>query len=285
MVIVVSSHTPLSHVIVISRKWDSALKSTINDLLTFLNEHNINHHIEIETARYYQLSGPTLAVEDIQSQHDLMLVIGGDGSILQAAPHALANDMAILGINRGRLGFLTDLSDPPFTHLLAILSGKYTLEPRQMLRMTLQDELGQVLLPGTITHMIEFDIEIDGEYVCSQRADGIIAATPTGSTAHALSAGGPILFPTLNCTVLVPLCPHKLSSRPVVIDTNREIVLRICSSNRHAPKISVDGGAAVTAPVNSTVRVVGHQRSLKLIHPLGHDYFNTLRQKLGWESR
>ena len=284
------------HIVVMSRKVEPKLKGAIQEILQQLASDHRLVEIEAQTADYFGIKGASINTTELNHDHDLLIVVGGDGSILQAAPLAMAHDTAILGINHGRLGFLADLSAKQLPNLCAIINGQYEEESRLLCEMQLKDANGDniasqpvlndvVLLRGNITHMIEFDIEINGHYVCSQHADGLIVATPTGSTAYSLSAGGPIVHPDLHAISLVPLCPHKLSSRPIVIPADQRVVLRISPNNPHAPTISCDGAAGISAPLNSTVHIQTIPKHLRLIHPTGHDYYHTLRQKLGWESK
>lgn len=287
---------PFQRIIIMSRKADPALKAPIITILNLLAKHQVAVDIETETAMYFGLNDESYPTCTPSQNHDLLIVIGGDGSILQAAPLAVTHQIAILGINHGRLGFLADISAQDLGHVCAVIDGKYEKESRLLCHVQLHDADGNciakqhvlndaVLLRGSITHMIEFDIEVNDQYVCSQRADGLIVATPTGSTAYSLAAGGPILHPKLHAISLVPLCPHKLSSRPIVIPADQRVVLRISPDNPFAPTLSCDGAAGISTPINSSIHINALPDHLRLIHPSGHDHYHTLRQKLGWESK
>ena len=163
---------------------------------------------------------------------DLLITVGGDGSLLKAARIASRRQIPILGINRGKLGFLTDIKPDCLNTILPVLQGQFKTEQRLLLEATIGDYQSTalndvVLLPGDIAHMITFTLEVDGQFVATQRADGLIIATPTGSTAYALSGGGPILHPTSNAVTLVPMFPHTLSSRPLVIPQQKTIRITI----------------------------------------------------------
>lgn len=227
---------------------------------------------------------------------DLLIVIGGDGSLLQASRMALRYDVPILGINRGRLGFLTDILPDEMTHVLPeIIHGQYDEEHRFLLHTEIQHDNqivytatslnDTVLLPGAPAHMIEFDIHVNQRHVCTQRADGVIVATPTGSTAYALSAGGPILHPNLDDIVLVPMFPHTLSSRPIVVSGSSQITLKIAKNNNVSPQLSCDGLPPQRVHVGDQVTISKHTHALRLIHPKDYDYYSTLRAKLGWETQ
>ncbi len=176
-----------------------------------------------------------------------------------------------------------------------VLSGNFRKEKRMLLStshffnskekytdIALNDV---VLLPGDeLAQMIEFDIIIDGHFVCHQRADGLIIATPTGSTAYALSGGGPILHPQLNAIVLVPMFPHTLSSRPIVVSGDANIELYISERNEASPYVSCDGQSRVKIAPGSHLHIERHEHMLQLIHPDSYEYFATLREKLGWQA-
>jgi len=226
---------------------------------------------------------------------DLVIVVGGDGCLLGAARAMARHDVPVLGINRGRLGFLTDILPSDIEARVGqVLDGDYTLESRFLVDMEVRRGktiLGEgsalndvVLLSGDSVHMIEFDLHIDGVFVYSQRSDGLIISTPTGSTAYALSGGGPIMHPKLDAMVLVPLNPHTLTSRPLVVDGNSELKIRIRSA-RVRPLVSCDGQEGVRAQLDDVISIRKKPHRLKLLHPPGHDFYQACRSKLGWSSR
>ncbi len=237
---------------------------------------------------------PIVSSEKLPQDCSLLIVVGGDGSLLTAAHIALPHNLPVLGINRGRLGFLTDIHPDELTKISAILSGHYQEEKRFLLATQLiHDEKlisedvalnDVVLLPGDVAQMIEFEIIVNNEFVCTQRADGLIVATPTGSTAYALSGGGPILHPHLNAIVFVPMFPHTLSSRPVVIDGDSRIDICIGKNNETSPYVSCDGQTRVALPPGGKIQIRKNPEQLRLIHPIDYHYFTTLREKLGWEK-
>ena len=226
---------------------------------------------------------------------DLVIVVGGDGCLLGAARTLARYDVPVLGVNRGRLGFLTDILPADIeTRVGEVLDGDYQIEKRFLLDMEARrgkSTLGEgsalndvVLLSGDAVHMLEFELYIDGQFVYQQRSDGLIMATPTGSTAYALSGGGPIMHPKLDAMVLVPLNPHTLTSRPLVIDGNSEIKVKLLS--RHAtPLVSCDGQEGVRVQADDVIYVRKKPHRLKLVHPLGHNFYQSCRSKLGWSSR
>ncbi len=230
---------------------------------------------------------------DLKQHCDLLIVVGGDGSLLHAAHIALHNDLPILGINRGRLGFLTDIPPDRFDIVDDVLAGNYTMEHRFLLGTRIYDshekiaELDAlndvVLLHAEATHMLEFELKINGEHVCQQLADGIIIATPTGSTAYALSGGGPIMHPGLETLALVPMLPHTLSNRPIVVSADAQIHLQLTADNSSKAYVSCDGMQRVDLPDDGRIEISKKSDALQLIHPSNYCYYDTLRTKLGWQ--
>lgn len=265
---------------------------TLESVAQYLASNHIAVSIEEKTADMLQNPAHTSFSENtIPADMDLMIVVGGDGSLLNAAHMALPHNLPVLGINRGRLGFLTDIHPDDLDKIGDVLAGRYQVETRflmqahhdnQPLGLALNDV---VLLPGDTAQLIEFDIFVDGQFVCHQRADGLIIATPTGSTAYALSGGGPILHPQLNAIVMVPMFPHTLSSRPIVVDGDAKIELFIHEHRDHqtAPCISCDGQNRIKLEPGVRITVSKHPKKLQLIHPENYRYFETLREKLGWQ--
>ncbi|MCH2557122.1 MAG: NAD(+) kinase [Alcanivorax sp.] len=226
---------------------------------------------------------------------DLVIVIGGDGSLLGAARALARYDIPVLGINRGHLGFLTDILPSEIESRVGqVLDGDYTTERRFLLDMEVRrgkTVMGQgsalndvVLLSGDSVHMIDFELNIDGHFVYAQRSDGLIVSTPTGSTAYALSGGGPIMHPRLNAMVMVPLNPHTLTSRPLVVDGDSEIKIKI-TTEKVNPLVSCDGTAGVRLKVDDVIAIRKKPHRLQLIHPPGHDFYQACRSKLGWSTR
>lgn len=261
---------------------------TLQAVVDFLQKQSVRIFIEEKTAEMINKKhDATFSDDRIPAEIDLMIVVGGDGSLLNATHCALPYNIPVLGINRGRLGFLTDIHPTELTKITEVLSGKYQSENRFLLTAHDKKPLGialndVVLSPGD-AQLIEFDIVINNQFVCQQRADGLIIATPTGSTAYALSGGGPILHPTLNAIVLVPMFPHTLSNRPIVIDGDAKIEVIIHKQNTSAPFVSCDGQRRIRIEPGSKITVQKHEKKLQLIHPNSYDYFTTLRQKLGWQ--
>src|SRR3990167_904167 len=232
---------------IIARVRNPKIKETLKTLIDYLRNLNQVIIVDAETAdTLKEMDLPTTPRDKLGKQCDLLIVIGGDGSLLHAAHAVIGQQVPVLGINRGSLGFLTDIHPTKLEKIKMILEGDYILEKRFLLTATTElhdkslgqgDALNEVaLIHDTIPHMLEFEIYIDNQFVCSQHSDGLIIATPTGSTAYALSGGGPILHPTLDAIVLVPMFPHTLSNRPIVIDGNAQIRLVVTPNNLSSPQ-------------------------------------------------
>lgn len=270
---------------------------TLADTARLLISEGFEVMIEADSAHSLEIAAKDVSIapiEQLAEKIDLMIAIGGDGNLLHAARIMSLHDIPVIGINRGQLGFLTDLS-PHELHktLLPILQGAFVPEERFLLEAVVVRENGQldaegnalndiVLFPGDIAQLIEFELRIDGHFVYSQRSDGLIISTPTGSTAYALSAGGPILAPHLNVILLVPKLPHTLTNRPVVISAESEIEIRLSPYNKMASRLSYDGQNHVTLSKQDRVTIRKQSKPLKLLHPKGYDYYAIWRQKLEW---
>jgi NAD+ kinase len=223
------------------------------------------------------------------------VVVGGDGNMLGAARVFAEAGLPVIGVNRGNLGFLTDL-DPnqALAQLLAVLQGQYQIESRQLLQATIMRAeqtlavgraINEVVLHSDkVAHMIEFEVFIDDQFVYSQRADGLIVSTPTGSTAYSLSGGGPIVTPAVNAITLVPMFPHTLSSRPIVVSASSCIRLRTAPDNVTL-QISCDGHVRMAVQPGDEIVIQQFPQPLYLVHPTDHCYYRVLRNKLGWGSR
>ncbi|MGH8583172.1 MAG: NAD(+) kinase [Gammaproteobacteria bacterium] len=224
---------------------------------------------------------------------DLVIAVGGDGTLLRAAHSVADPEVRLLGVNAGHLGFLTDISPDEIPERLdAILAGQYIEEPRMVLDSTVL-RAGQVIerraaindvivQKWNIARLITLDTYVDERFVHRQRSDGIIVATPTGSTAYALSCGGPILHPALEAIALVPLCPHALTNRPIVLPAASSIEIVVETREADQARLTCDGDPRCELAPGDRVRISKRPCGIHLIHPLGHDHFATLRAKLLW---
>jgi len=273
-----------------------AIVDTFEKLIHFLQMRE--HVLSIEEHSAALLSHQNFSIvprEVLGATNDLVIVVGGDGSFLNAARSVVPFDVPMVGVNRGRLGFLADiLPEEMERDLTAILEGHYSLEKRSLLSAWIERD-GQfladnralndiVLFGGSLARMIEFEIAINSISVLRQQSDGLIVATPTGSTAYALSGGGPILYPTLNAIVLVSMLPHTLSSRPIVVEDTSHIELRVTQNNWTPQKLSFDGQLHFDLKPGDCIHIQKYTHPLLLIHPKVYDYFSVLRQKLGWSA-
>ena len=269
------------------------VSETLHRLATYLQDQQIDTFIDCDTASSFDLSLPVLVRDAMGEKQDLIVVVGGDGSMLSAARMAIKVNVPVIGINRGRLGFLTDISPQDIdTQLGGVLAGEYTEERRFLLHLRIHDlettyyqsdALNDVVLSrGNETHLIEFDVFIDHQFVTHYRSDGLILATPTGSTAYALSAGGPIMHPQLNAMVMVPMFSHSLSSRPLVIDGQALVEFRISKNNEMDLQVSCDGHESHIVKPGQQVAIEKNAQQLRLLHPSEYHYYDTLRVKLGW---
>lgn len=281
----------------IGRRDSEYTQYSLKRLISYLDKQKINLYLDEETSK--ELPDTELTIKsraELAKICDLIIVVGGDGSLLAAARAFAGHNVKLLGINRGRLGFLTDISPEEIEYRVGdILDGKFALEERFLLRSrVLRNDkviaesvaLNDVVLhPGKFIRMIEYELFIDDEFVCRQRSDGLIISSPTGSTAYALSGGGPIMQPDLDAFVLVPMNPHTLSSRPIVVNGNSNIRIKVCDSNNLSPHATCDGQTHVVTQSGDIIEVIKSDRLLKLIHPVGHNFYEVCRSKLGWASQ
>jgi NAD+ kinase len=234
---------------------------------------------------------PVLPLDELGQRADLAVVLGGDGTMLNIARTFAPYEVTLVGVNQGRLGFLTDISlDTMFETIGSILDGQYVAEERMLLHSEIwsgTDRVFDVLAfndavvsKGVKGSMIEFEVRIDGETIYTQRSDGLIVATPTGSTAYALSSGGPIIHPSLHVMALVPVCPHTLSNRPIVVSSNCtvEIVLKDAAD----AQAHFDSHSHCNLQQGDRMIVRRYPHCISLLHPRGHSYYGMLREKLHW---
>ena len=283
--------SPFQTIGLIGKHEDSGPEETLRRLGEFLAGRGQEVLLESTTAG--QMPGLGFATADLERigrDCDLAIVVGGDGTLLHTARSLADFDVPLLGVNLGRLGFLADISpDEMLTALEQILAGHYQEEQRFLLRAEV-DGRSCVALNDVVIHkwniarMIELETFIDDRFVDAQRSDGLIVSTPTGSTAYALSGGGPLLQPDLNAILLVPICPHTLSNRPIVVGGNSPIEIAV-SPRTELEHVRVTCDGQTCLPMNGrSIHIRKHDHRVRLIHPLGHDHFQILRAKLGWSE-
>ena len=259
------------------------MNSMINSLLKL----DINISID-EFSSYKNESFKELKHEDFVKKVDLIIVFGGDGTLLNAARKYLNYEIPILGINMGNVGFLTDISVETFEESIEeVFEGNYKIEERNLVSAKFCDKhlygLNEVLVhSGSYAQLMRYRLIVDEKVVYEQRSDGLIIATPTGSTAYALSAGGPIIHPSLDVWTILPMLPQSLSSRPFVISSEQSVNLELFEGPNESAKICVDGQDDIDVPFGERIEISKMEKTLKLVHPNNNDFFEACREKLGW---
>ncbi len=219
---------------------------------------------------------------------DIVVVFGGDGTLLNAARKYLNYDIPILGINMGNVGFLTDISTDNFEKTIKeVLDGNYKIEERNLVSAKFGNNhlygLNEVVIhSGAYAQLMRYRLNVNDKVVYEQRSDGLIIATPTGSTAYALSAGGPIIHPSLDVWTILPMLPQSLSSRPFVISTDEKVEMDLFDGPNENAKICVDGQDDIDIPYGEKILISKMEKTLKLVHPNDNDFFEACREKLGW---
>lgn len=281
---------------IICKPDDHLIASTVQSLFQYLSENSVEIFTdEVSTNLINNSSVSKSDSNEIAENCDLVIVVGGDGTILHAAHSLIEKQIPLLGINLGHLGFLAEIRPQEiYKQLDQILAGNYIEEHRFVLKASLMRN-GKVIrtanaVNDVVVHamqmvrMIEIETRVNKQHLNTLRADGYIVATPTGSTAYALSGGGPILHPKLGAIVLVPICPHTLSNRPIVVDADSEIEILLPIQNRYTALASVDGQINMDFMPADTLKIEKGEFTLRLIQPDHYDYFEVLREKLRWST-
>jgi len=294
------SATRIARVGIVAKSRLTAAASHLAEIAGWLDRRGIEPVFETATAALTEasrtrrvLDKPTLVTEV-----DLVVVLGGDGTLLSMADYigAAGADVPILGVNFGSLGFLTEVTLPElYSSLEAAIDGRAPTETRLMLQsttvrdgaafaehVTLNDV---VVTKAARSRMIELNVSVGGEFVMCVRADGLIVATPTGSTAYNLAAGGPIVQPTIDALVLTPIAPHMLANRPIVIPSGEPVTVKPLMGERDEVYVTFDGQEGYQLQAGDEVRIACAKRRLKLLHPSPRSYFEVLREKLKWNER
>ena len=270
----------------------------VDQLITLLQSRGISVRIDARTAEFASAKPdaimPREPLSALLKGADLAIAVGGDGTLLAVARSVAAHHVPLVGVNLGHLGFLTDIpADALVTMMTKLLNGEFTEEPRLLLDAEIRRGKKSIFKTvafndvvfsrGAMGTMIEFSVEVNGEFVYSLRADGVIISTPTGSTAYALSSGGPILQPGLPAISLVPISPHTLSNRPIAISSDSEVRIRLIRGVN--ARVNFDVQAFFDPEPDDVVVVKAHKNRLRLLHPIGYSYFSMLRSKLHWNER
>jgi NAD+ kinase len=296
------------------------LAHTLHLVIQYLTALKRTVIVEEETLNVIPNCGLKAAARNELSRHcEVLIVVGGDGSLLSASRSAAQQNLPVIGINRGALGFLTDILPDRLEKIGEIVSGSYLEERRFLLETIAYDKpadgnasnkngqapniatnkitkptkarvLGKeialndaVLLASSVGQMIRFTLYLDNINICNYRADGLIISTPTGSTAHALSGGGPIIHPSLDAITIVPMFSHNLSSRPIVVNAASILKIVIAPMNPTPAKIVCDGHNEINLVNGGEIIIKKAREMLHLLHPIDYDYFAALHVKLGWE--
>ncbi len=277
-------------------KYDSRnLRQPLLALIDFLQQRHLQVVLDQRSADVVQTPGVrTVSLESIGEHADLVIVLGGDGTLLNAARVLANHAVPLIGINLGQLGFLTDIPAQHMQRMLEdILQGRYEEESRTLIQAKIQRQ-GQdyrrsvalndvVLTKGARGSMIELEVSVDGRFVYNLRADGLILATPTGSTAYALSSGGPIVHPDLRALVLVPICPHTLSNRPIVLSDRCRVEVVLQKGEGAFVNFDVQDQFPLQAEDRLCLQTA--PQGIRLLHPVAHSYFAMLREKLHWGTK
>ncbi|VAW62115.1 NAD kinase [hydrothermal vent metagenome] len=280
---------------IIAKDKSEAVTNTVNKLADFIRQKNCavvcDKSAEGILNNIEYVNRQTLA-----QTADLAIVIGGDGTFLSAVRSLADFNIPVLGVNLGRLGFLVDISpDDMLLHLEKIMQGEYVEESRFLLEAQIKrdgsiiseaDAFNDVVVHiRDVARMIEFETYVNGEFVNFQRSDGLVISTPTGSTAYSLSSGGPLLHSTLDAMVIVPICPHTLTNRPLVINSSSEIKIVIGKREQSTAQVTFDGQTAFDVKPSDEIIIQKKPNNITLIHPTNYDYFNILREKLRWSEQ
>jgi NAD+ kinase len=283
--------TEFRNIALVGRQSDARVAEPMRVLADYLTKAGIN--VTAAEALALDLHVTHMPEEQLCDNANLVIAIGGDGTMLYASRLARTSGTPILGVNRGRLGFLADITpDAMIASVDQVLAGRYLKDSRLLLKASLRtaagDEVVQYGLNDVVVQrrgsggMVDFSTSVAGRYVNTHSGDGLICATPTGSTAYALSCGGPIIEPQLDAVALVPICPHTLTDRPIVIPASQEIEILLLERDDSRAEITVDGGHIGTLGPGDRLKVAAASQRITLLHPPGHDFYGILRSKLFW---
>ncbi|RZV33710.1 MAG: hypothetical protein EX272_14390 [Chromatiales bacterium] len=283
--------TQFRNIALVGRQTDARVAGPMQTLASYLTKAGIS----VVAAENLALDLPVtrVAEEALCDSADLAIAIGGDGTMLYASRLARESGTPILGVNRGRLGFLADITpDAMLASVEQVLAGNYLKDTRLLLKARLSTANGDehiayglndvVIQRRGASGMVDFATSVAGQYVNTHSGDGLICATPTGSTAYALSCGGPIIEPQLDAVALVPICPHTLTDRPIVIPATQEIEIVLLERDDSRAELTVDGSHLGTLRPGDILRVAAARQRITLLHPPGHDFYGILRSKLFW---
>ncbi len=262
-------------------------KNALDSMLSLFINKNIKLYID-ESTDYKNDKAKYLSHKEFTENIDLLVIFGGDGTLLNSARQYLEYEIPILGINMGNVGFLTDIKVENFhISMQEILDGSYQIEERNLVSANFNDNhlygLNEVVVhSGAYAQLMRYRLNVNDKVVYEQRSDGLIIATPTGSTAYSLSAGGPIIHPSLDVWTIIPMLPQSISSRPFVISSNEKVEMELFEGPSKNAKICVDGQNDIDVPYGVNISISKTKKTLKLVHPKDNDFFEACREKLGW---
>ena len=260
---------------------------SMDSMIDFLSTKDIKLFID-ESSDYLSKHTETVTHEKFVKTVELIIVFGGDGTLLNSARKYLDYEIPILGINMGNVGFLTDIKVDSFEQSLSeILNGNYIIEDRKLVSAKFNDVhiygLNEIVIhSGSYAQLMRYQLTVNNRIVYEQRSDGLIIATPTGSTAYALSAGGPIIHPSLDVWTILPMLPQSLSSRPFVISSEEKVDIKLFEGPNEKAQICADGQNDIDLPYGVDISISKMEKTLKLVHPNDNDFFEACREKLGW---
>ena len=266
---------------------DGIDNEALNLMINSISNLDINLYID-KSSNNKNENFTVLEHKDFVKKVDIVVVFGGDGTLLNAARKYLNYDIPILGINMGNVGFLTDISTDNFEQTIKeVLDGNCKIEERNLVSAKFGNNhlygLNEVVIhSGAYAQLMRYRLNVNDKVVYEQRSDGLIIATPTGSTAYALSAGGPIIHPSLDVWTILPMLPQSLSSRPFVISTDEKVEMDLFDGPNENAKICVDGQDDIDIPYGEKILISKMEKTLKLVHPNDNDFFEACREKLGW---
>ena len=284
--------TNFSQVGIIVKSNDDSVTNTLNDVIACLEGHDLR--VVLDNSTQNLVNGrATVSTDEIAETCDLAVVIGGDGTLLGAARALVDKDIPIVGVNRGRVGFLVDVPpDDGLKQLSAIINGEFIQENRALLNTRVMRDgecvASSYAFNDTVIRVrdrlqiMDYDIIIDDVLVTHQRADGLIIATPSGSTAYSLSNGGPIVAPTIDALIVHPICPHTLTSRPILVEGKSRLKVHLWDDDVSEAQVVCDGQIYMDAMLGDMIDIRLNPHRVRLLHPESYDYYQVLREKLNW---
>jgi NAD+ kinase len=284
-------NVPIHRIGLVLKRHDPHVRDIVTELIPWLQARGVEVFLDQETASQFPLSNSVTASEELATSVDVVAVFGGDGTFLRAARLVGGRGIPLLGINLGSLGFLTEVKlEEIHVAFERLLTGRYRVEERVLSNVTVLRQKNQlahylalndaVINKGALARIIELEVWVNSELVTITRADGLIISTPTGSTAYAMSAGGPIVYPTLGAFIITPICPHTLSNRPVVVPDGTGV--GVCLRHGGDVMLTVDGQVGMPLTQGDYIKFEKAETPLRMIQATDTTFFRLLREKLKW---